>query len=77
MNYWVIVGEGGGFEEVKSIKSDSSAQSGEIKKTTVRMDDIIFTTGTNGKTKIFICGEEVTPPDVFMLWGHYNEVFEG
>ena len=77
MNYWVIVGEGGGFEEVKSIKSDSSAQSGEIKKTTVRMDDIIFTTGTDGKTKIFICNEEVTPPDVFMLWGHYNEVFEG
>ena len=78
MDYWVIVGEGGGFEEVKSIKSNSSAaQSGEIKKTTVRMDDIIFTVGDNGKTKIFICGEEVAPPDVFMLWGHYNEVFEG
>ena len=77
MNYWVIVGEGGGFEEVKSIQSNSSVQSGEINKTTVRMDDIIFTTGGDGKTKIFICGEEVTPPDVFMLWGHYNEVFEG
>ena len=76
MNYWVIIGEGGGFEEVKSIKSDSPAQSGEIKKTTVRMDDIMFTTGGDG-TKIFIDGEEVTPPDVFMLWGHYNEVFEG
>ena len=33
MNYWVIIGEGGGFEEVKSIKSNSSAaQSDEIKK---------------------------------------------
>lgn len=77
MNYWVIIGEGGGFEEVKSIKSDPSSQSGKINKTTVRMDDIIFTTGGDGKAKIFICGEEVTPPDVFMLWEHYNEVFEG
>ncbi|MBQ4239191.1 MAG: RimK family alpha-L-glutamate ligase, partial [Ruminococcus sp.] len=25
----------------------------------------------------FLCGEEAAPPDVFMLWGHYNEVFEG
>ena len=77
MNYWVIVGEGGGFEEVKSIKSNSAAQTSEIVKTTVRMDDISFTTGGDGKTKIFICGEEVIKPDVFMLWGHYNEVFEG
>lgn len=41
------------------------------------MDDVNFTTGTSGETKVFIRGEEMAPPDVFMLWGHYNEVFEG
>ena len=78
MNYWVIVGEGGGFEEIKSVKTDSSgAQTGGIRKTTVRMDDVSFTMGVDGETKVFLCGEEAAPPDVFMLWGHYNEVFEG
>ena len=38
MEYWVIVGEGGGFDEVKSVKSGSSgAQTGGINKTTVRI----------------------------------------
>ena len=78
MNYWVIVGEGGGFDEVKSVKSGASgAASGGISKTTVRMDDVSFCMGGDGKTKVFLCGEEAAPPDVFMLWGHYNEVFEG
>ena len=78
MNYWVIVGEGGGFEEIKSVRSGSSgAQTGGINKTTVRMDDVSFTMGGDGKIKVFLCGEEAAPPDVFMLWGHYNEVFEG
>ena len=78
MNYWVIVGEGGGFDEVKSVKSGASgAASGGISKTTVRMDDVSFSMGGDGKTKVFLCGEEAAPPDVFMLWGHYNEVFEG
>lgn len=78
MNYWVIVGEGGGFDEVKNIKSNSATpQSGAVNKITVRMDDISFTTGGDGKTKIFLSGEEAEAPDVFMLWGHYNEVFEG
>ena len=46
MEYWVIVGEGGGFEEVKSVKSGSSgAQTGGINKTTVRADDVTFTMG--------------------------------
>ena len=41
------------------------------------MDDLVFTMGEDGQTKIFVRGEEAAPPDVFMLWGHYNEVFEG
>lgn len=78
MKYWVIVGEGGGYEEVKKVNlSAQNTQSSEIQKTTLLMDDIVFTTGDSGETKIFIHGEETTPPDVFMLWGHYNEVFEG
>ena len=78
MNYWVIVGEGGGYEEVKGIKSNSgSASSGGINRTTMTMDDLVFTMENGGRTKLFVRGEEAAPPDVFMLWGHYNEVFEG
>ena len=79
MNYRVIVGEGGGYEEVKKVSSRSAgnAPKGEMNKTTVLMDDITFTTGGKGEQKVFICGREATPLDVFMLCGHYNEVFEG
>lgn len=78
MNYWVIVGEGGGFDEVKKVKSGSAqSRNGDLNKTTVLMDDISFTIGGDGKTKIFLKGEEAEAPDVFMLWGHYNELFEG
>ena len=77
MNYWVIVGEGGGFEEVRDTKTDCPELCSEtINKLTVRMDDISFTTGGTDGTKIFICGEEMPAPDSFLLWGHYNEVFE-
>lgn len=78
MNYWVIIGEGGGFDEVKNVKSQSKeAKSGGVNRTVVRVDDVVFTMGGDGSTKVFLCGEEVAPPDVFLLWGHYNEVFEG
>lgn len=78
MNYWVIVGEGGGYDEVKNIKSNANNTSNSaIQRTTMTMDDLVFTTEGDGKTKLFVRGEEMTPPDVFMLWGHYNEVFEG
>lgn len=78
MNYWVIVGEGGGYEEVKNIKSNSdNAASGGIVRTTMTMDDLVFTMENGGHTRLFVRGEEMSPPDVFMLWGHYNEVFEG
>ena len=63
MNYWVIVGEGGGFEEIKSVKTDSSeAQTGGIRKTTVRMDDVSFTMGGDGETTVFLCGDRAGSP---------------
>lgn len=78
MNYWVIVGEGGGYEEVKQVNLDNpDIVPGGIKHTTMRMDDLVFTMGEDGQTKLFVRGEETAPPDVFLLWGHYNEVFEG
>lgn len=78
MNYWIIVGEGGGYEEVKKVKSGKGgSRSGGVQRTTMLMDDLTFTMGEDGKTKLFVRGEETAPPDVFMLWGHYNEVFEG
>lgn len=78
MNYWVIVGEGGGYDEVKNVRTaPASDDPNAINKTTILMDDISFTMGGDGKTRIFVCGEERPAPDVFMLWGHYNEVFEG
>ena len=36
MEYWVIVGEGGGFEEVKSVKSGTSGAQ-EAKRESARM----------------------------------------
>ncbi len=78
MNYWVIVGEGGGYEEVKKIKSNAGGNAaGGVKKTTMTMDDLVFTMSSDGRSKLFVRGEETAPPDVFLLWGHYNEVFEG
>lgn len=78
MNYWIIVGEGGGYDEVKQVgQNNTTVASGGINRTTMHMDDLSFTMGENGKTEVFVRGEEVTPPDVFLLWGHYNEVFEG
>lgn len=78
MNYWVIVGEGGGYEEVKQVNFDNAdIVPGGIKHTTMRMDDLVFTMGENGQTEIYVRGEKTAPPDVFLLWGHYNEVFEG
>ena len=78
MNYWVIIGEGGGFDEVKNVRTQpNKPQTGGINRTVVRVDDVVFTMGGDGNTKIFLCGEETAAPDVFLLWGHYNEVFEG
>ena len=78
MNHWVIVGEGGGFEEVKKVNTGkNNVLPDGIVRTTMRMDDLAFTMGSDGQTKLFVCGEETAPPDVFLLWGHYNEVFEG
>ena len=78
MEFWIIVGEGGGYEEIKQVSLDhADIVPGGIHHTTMRMDDLVFTMGHNGQTKLFVCGEEAAPPDVFLLWGHYNEVFEG
>ena len=78
MNYLVIIGEGGGFDEVKNVRTQpNKPQTGGINRTVVRVDDVVFTMGGDGNTKIFLCGEETAAPDVFLLWGHYNEVFEG
>lgn len=78
MNYWIIVGEGGGYEEVKQISfSSPDIVPGGLKHTTMRVDDLTFTMGKNGQAEVFVRGEKTAPPDVFLLWGHYNEVFEG
>lgn len=78
MRFWVIVGEGGGLNEVRNLKSGFERLSeGESRNKIIPMDDLCFTMGEKGDVRIFIGDEEVPPPDVFMLWGHYNEVFDG
>ena len=56
MNYRVIVGEGGGYEDVKKVSSKpgGNAPKGEMNKTIVLMDDINFSTGGKGEQKVFI-----------------------
>jgi len=83
MKYWVIIGEGGGYEEVKKLratdqnKEKSAGEQGELERRVLLQDEISFTQGGKGKQKIFVNGKEEEAPDLFMLWGHYNEMQEG
>ena len=66
------------MNEVRNLKSGFERLSeGESRNKIIPMDDLCFTMGEKGDVRILVEGEEVPPPDVFMLWGHYNEVFDG
>ncbi|MBR6171832.1 MAG: RimK family alpha-L-glutamate ligase [Eubacterium sp.] len=83
MKYWVIVGEGGGYEEVKSVKATENRKEEVAKnpkaldRRVIRQDDITFTIERDGKRKLYVNGFPEEAPDLFLLWGHYNEQQEG
>ena len=78
MRCWIIIGEGAGSGRIRKLKSEFEALGGgETQIMVIPMDDLCFTMGEKGDVRIFIGEEEVPSPDVFLLWGHYNEVFEG
>lgn len=83
MKYWVIIGEGGGYEEVKKVRGASSRKNTEnkdpnaLERTVLLQDDITFTLGGGEKPGLFVNGREEEAPDLFLLWGHFNEQQEG
>ena len=75
MKYWVIVGEGGGYEEVKSVKATENRKEEVAKnpkaldRRVIRQDDITFTIERDGKRKLYVNGFPEEAPDLFLLWG--------
>lgn len=83
MKYWVIIGEGGGYEQVKKLRtaekkpSEQQASPKQLERRVILQDEISYTRGGGGKPKLFVDGKEEEAPDVFLLWGHFNEEQEG
>ena len=83
MNYWIIIGEGGGYEEVKKLRPASSKQDetnrdpNALNRRVLLQDDITFTVGGGETPRLFVNGQPAEAPDVFLLWGHFNERQEG
>ncbi len=74
MLLWLIIDKVSHYEVMKGMESVGEK---DFDTHVVLASDISFSAGERNEILLFERGLKTSPPDVFLLWGHYSEIFEG